>query len=100
MDNKDACAITYFGDGATSEVDEKYPVTVHQLVVPCYPPFLTDEKYSGRLPCGTQLCSCYGSTGDLLLSQQWLGNQHSNLRTIQKYVGQFLVSEMSCGFYK
>jgi hypothetical protein len=100
MDNKDACAITYFGDGATSEVDEKYPVT-GQLISSALLPTVPDRwKYSGRLPCGTQLRSCYGSTGDLLLPQQWLGNQHSNLRTIQKYVGQYLVSEMSCDFYK
>jgi 2-oxoisovalerate dehydrogenase E1 component alpha subunit len=27
MDKKDACAITYFGDGGTSEVDENSPAT-------------------------------------------------------------------------
>jgi hypothetical protein len=29
MDKKDACAITYFGDGGTSEVDENSPATDH-----------------------------------------------------------------------
>lgn len=31
MDKKDACAITYFGDGGTSEVDENSPATDHLL---------------------------------------------------------------------
>jgi len=31
MDKKDACAITYFGDGGSSEVDEKSPTTKQLL---------------------------------------------------------------------
>ena len=78
MDKKDACAITYFGDGGTSEVDEKSPTTKQLLASNILSSFPDRLKCSGRLPCCAQLCSCYGGTSGLLLPQQWLGNQHPN----------------------
>jgi 2-oxoisovalerate dehydrogenase E1 component alpha subunit len=33
MDKKDACAITYFGDGGTSEVDEMSPISNQLLTI-------------------------------------------------------------------
>lgn len=77
MDGKDACAVTFFGDGGSSEVKWKQKLEVlFSLLLSLFGWYQNNVFVFlvGRLPCCYELCSCYGSACFVYLQEQRMGD--------------------------
>lgn len=61
--------------------------------------FLIYQIMLGRFPCCFEFCGCYGGSGYIFLSEQWMGYQYTYFRSVSEYSSSLLIHACTCFLY-